>query len=333
MKRITYIEIARAVCIILVVVGHYIPEDSPAWYVTLHDAIYSFHMPLFMFVSGYVYRLSFRETIRYKEFVRKKFNRLMIPYFLVSLFVISIKLLTERDLHVENPVSLSSFYEIFYLPSAGAFLWFVYTLFFIFLIIPFFSTGKKLVFLFVASLILFILPVSFTRLFCMEYLRVNLVYFVLGCIMFQEIHARAAAEKISPVLLFMVFSVLFMIENLYPGSQSALISPFIHLGLAVSGIFLILYISRCLESKEGLFKRLFLGLSVYSYTIYLLHTTFEGLAKACLAGISVGLYWNNTFYFILQAIIVIASGLVIPVILHRAYHGIRAKIRFRTRLQ
>lgn len=54
MNRIIALDIAKAICIILVVMGHYVPDNSPAWYVLVHDVIYTFHMPLFMFVSGYV---------------------------------------------------------------------------------------------------------------------------------------------------------------------------------------------------------------------------------------------------------------------------------------
>lgn len=54
-ERILFLDVAKAVCIILVVVGHYVPDNSPGWYVAIHDVIYTFHMPLFMFASGYVY--------------------------------------------------------------------------------------------------------------------------------------------------------------------------------------------------------------------------------------------------------------------------------------
>ena len=55
MKRIVTLDIAKAICIILVVIGHYIPDNSPDWYVLMRTFIYSFHMPLFMFASGFIY--------------------------------------------------------------------------------------------------------------------------------------------------------------------------------------------------------------------------------------------------------------------------------------
>ena len=165
-KRLISIDIARAICIILVVIGHYIPDDSPDWYITMRNVIYSFHMPLFMFVSGYVHWAT-RKPVKYKDFVWKKFQRLMIPYFFTSIVVITIKLLTESGLSVENPVDFSAFYKMFYLPVAGFFLWFVFALFLIFLIIPFFNTRKHLFILLPLSLGLYFIPVSLPKIFCL----------------------------------------------------------------------------------------------------------------------------------------------------------------------
>lgn len=71
MNRIIALDIAKAICIILVVMGHYVPDNSPAWYVLVHDVIYTFHMPLFMFVSGYVY-IATKKRSTYGDFLLKK---------------------------------------------------------------------------------------------------------------------------------------------------------------------------------------------------------------------------------------------------------------------
>lgn len=49
MTRLVHFDIAKAIAIILVVIGHYYPENAPGWYLALHSWIYTFHMPLFMF--------------------------------------------------------------------------------------------------------------------------------------------------------------------------------------------------------------------------------------------------------------------------------------------
>lgn len=52
MNRIVFLDIAKAICIILVVVGHYMPDNSPMWYVMLNKVIYTFHMPLLCLLVG-----------------------------------------------------------------------------------------------------------------------------------------------------------------------------------------------------------------------------------------------------------------------------------------
>lgn len=43
----------------------------------------------------------------------------MIPYFSTSIIIISIKLLTQQRMLVENPVTYLSYFKMFYLPEAG----------------------------------------------------------------------------------------------------------------------------------------------------------------------------------------------------------------------
>ena len=100
-QRIVFIDIAKAVCIILVVVGHYVPDNSPGWYVAIHDVIYTFHMPLFMFASGYVYIATRRDT-GYGSFLMRKLRRLMVPYLSTSVIVITIKLLTQGGMGIKE---------------------------------------------------------------------------------------------------------------------------------------------------------------------------------------------------------------------------------------
>lgn len=90
MKRYLNFDVAKAICIILVVLGHYFPDSSPSWYVCFRDVIYSFHMPLFMFASVFVYIATKREDETYIKFVTKKFKRLMLPYFTTSFIVITL---------------------------------------------------------------------------------------------------------------------------------------------------------------------------------------------------------------------------------------------------
>ncbi len=92
--RIPELDIMKLVGIVLVVVGHVtriftpqglIPQaDDTGIMDILTKVIYSFHMPLFVFVSGMTFALIATRRGNYHNiisFMRKKTMRLMIPYF------------------------------------------------------------------------------------------------------------------------------------------------------------------------------------------------------------------------------------------------------------
>ena len=89
-KTINYITISKAIGIILVVCGHiggiYKAIGIPA-YTTRPSEIfplYSFHMPLFIFLSGYFYRHEYTDNI--KLLINKRCKSLVIPYYKWNLF-------------------------------------------------------------------------------------------------------------------------------------------------------------------------------------------------------------------------------------------------------
>lgn len=69
--RLEWIDFAKGIGIYLLVLGHMpsLPSLFTNW-------IYSFHMPLFFFLSGYV----FKESRSYKETIKKSFKNLIVPY-------------------------------------------------------------------------------------------------------------------------------------------------------------------------------------------------------------------------------------------------------------
>jgi fucose 4-O-acetylase-like acetyltransferase len=79
-KRIEYIDIARGIGILLVVLGH---NDFALVSPFAYKVIYSFHMPLFFFLSGYF----INPSVGFWEFIKKRFNSLLKPY-LFTIFMI-----------------------------------------------------------------------------------------------------------------------------------------------------------------------------------------------------------------------------------------------------
>lgn len=68
-----------------VVVGHVYDQSNWVYGIYekyLQDFIYIFHMPLFMFISGYLFNLTkISNNTSYKTVIKEKVVRLLIPYF------------------------------------------------------------------------------------------------------------------------------------------------------------------------------------------------------------------------------------------------------------
>lgn len=78
--RVEYIDALKGVAIFLVVLGHIVTNDED--FHRLFNFIYSFHMPLFMFLSGCTTALSYgRSTGTDGAYLRKRFVNIMAPYF------------------------------------------------------------------------------------------------------------------------------------------------------------------------------------------------------------------------------------------------------------
>jgi fucose 4-O-acetylase-like acetyltransferase len=98
-QRIHYIDAIKALTIYLVIVGHFIAIiPSGQWGRITRDVIYSFHMPLFMILSGYFSKSSFSRS--FKEFISNKSITLLLPVvtwtILISVYSLSVGNSTER---------------------------------------------------------------------------------------------------------------------------------------------------------------------------------------------------------------------------------------------
>lgn len=75
-NRLAFIDVARALGIIFMIIGHtaHIPN-------LLFIIIYSFHMPLFFFLSGLTFK---NNNASWQPFIHKKFKRFIVPYFFMA---------------------------------------------------------------------------------------------------------------------------------------------------------------------------------------------------------------------------------------------------------
>ena len=310
--RIVYIDIAKAICIILVVIGHYVPNNCPEWWMMIHDIIYSFHMPLFMFASGFVYIATYKEKQSYWDFLIKKIKRLMVPYFVVSFLVISIKLLTESHLYVENPKTIMSYIKMFYYPEAGYFLWFIWALWWMFVIVPLFKNRNNRLVLFVISILLAYIPINVTDIFCLAQFKRMLIYFMSGVIAYDWKEIFSHAKRVPTMGYLLFFASLFALRMFNEWGGALYI---VNTTTAFAGIAFIVSLSMYMNRKMPNIKWL-LTISSASYIIYLFHTTFQGFAKAIVFRTPYLNDMNNDVMFLSGAIIVVSCGVFIPILLN-----------------
>lgn len=83
MKRIVWIDILKGLAILLVIMGHVCQMRFPVSGKWLADIIYSFHMPLFLFLSGLFARKAIEaaDDRQIKAFVIRKARQLLVPFF------------------------------------------------------------------------------------------------------------------------------------------------------------------------------------------------------------------------------------------------------------
>lgn len=96
-ERISWIDIAKAIGIGFVVMGHLSnPED-------INTFIYAFHMPLFFFLSG----MTFRNDQQFSPYLQKKIRTIIIPYFLFAILTYIFWLLIGRHFGEDANIEVS----------------------------------------------------------------------------------------------------------------------------------------------------------------------------------------------------------------------------------
>ncbi len=89
MKRIDHIDILRGIGILYMLIGHI--GFGPEMDIYLH----AFHMPLFFFLSGYLF--SFPDDLNL--YVQKKVKSLLVPYFSFAFLYLALFVVVEEKIN------------------------------------------------------------------------------------------------------------------------------------------------------------------------------------------------------------------------------------------
>lgn len=287
-KRIKFIDISRAIGILLVVFGHcIIPNirESNQILNSIYKIIYLFHMPLFFFISGYIFENNINKYMDKKDFIKNKFRKLMIPYFVYSIFSYVVIYICCR-VKVLNTILIESGYEIKGIKESliqimtcngnvDKHLWFLFALFFVFLINIVFSKKNNKKELLFSALIIWILVQSIGNNdyipFIVEQILKGFLYFMIGR------NSNNMLDKAMKCKFLGVISIIIFIFLTYMINASLISSSFlrtiIYIAIANLGIYMVLLLSKSIEKNKKI-SIIFERLSKYSFQIYLFHQPF-----------------------------------------------------------
>lgn len=166
-------DLLKGLAIIFVIIGHSLSSYSPGIENSISSFVfylmYSFHMPLFFMISGFLFTKNISNSFKQKwNVVKNKFVRLFIPYLTYSVITMILKVMFSQ--YAMNDFALTDFYKIFISDNPNGGLWFLYVLFFVSIISALVLDEKK-----IKTYILFVL--SFGLIFLSNYMPES-IYFI-----------------------------------------------------------------------------------------------------------------------------------------------------------
>lgn len=148
MKRIKWIDVSKAIGIVLVVYAHALTKNTFVW-----NVIQQFHMPLFFVLSGYL----FVGCSINKQLFIKKMKSLWFPFVIVN--IISYIILSFSNINIIDVIKI-----VFMLKTSGVFgaTWFLGSLFYISVFVAMMykiinTFRQKLIVLIVVNIVLIII--------------------------------------------------------------------------------------------------------------------------------------------------------------------------------
>lgn len=242
-KRIDYIDKLRGIAMLLVLIGH---NDT-----IITSYIYSFHMPLFFFISGLLHN---NEDNDFSKMVKKKFKSLIIPYFILAiiLYIIWVPLIQFQGINISKMDMVRNFIGIFYSQGAttymwwGMQLWFLPCLFITSVIFYFLGRlNKKLILICMIfiSIIGFLLGkfLQFNFLWSFDIALVGVLFYGSGFLLKNQLNNYKL--KVRHIIYLCIIFIFFIIFNRLNGRVDMYSGNYNNILLFIVNSFLGIYIS------------------------------------------------------------------------------------------
>ncbi|MDE1905206.1 MAG: acyltransferase [Rhodospirillales bacterium] len=311
------IDMAKGLAILLVVFGHLVARQDPQgvyWYEPLRRAVYAFHMPFFLYLSGLVASFSFLAAGRrgFWQSATARARRLLVPFFGLGLLVLAGKLVASRFLFVDHvPASILTGLDGLFWHTANSpalSVWYLFVLFTLSLATLWVMGGQRnrLPWLLAASLLLCWLPVP-------PYVYADRIFtyapfFLMGTLAgFAEPRWNILMDRFWPLAIAALLAGLIGVALWGQGvEQKAVMLPLGALSMpALHGAMR--------RIQPGRAEEVLLFFGRHSFLIYLGNTICIGLAKGVMLRFT---NWDGA-HFLLFAPVLMAAGLLGPVALKR----------------
>lgn len=267
----------------------------------LFDVAYSFHMPLFIMISGYLfYKTRIVKGWKYLDMVKEKWLRLGIPYIVFITFAIILKYIMPGSVDRAVDISSAGLAMNYLQPFDGALqeMWFVAVIFLYFLIYPVYQyllRSKTTILLTLVIVVgMYFIPVSKITGFLAINRAVHFfVYFFIGMVI-----SRGKLEStVSSWPSILISSILYMVSyKLGIGLTTAMSGSLAFWGLAI-------IIDKKLSSN------IFHTFRNYTYQIFLI-----GIFAQIAVKVAYGRIHSEGMYMLFW-IICILMGIYIPVLI------------------
>lgn len=251
------ITILKGIAILLVILGHAITQTKRQGIIlsTVHQVIYSFHMPLFFFASGFL-SLRLLDARDWKSRISYGGNRtlrLLIPYFFMGILY-----MFAGAYYYKNPTMIGRDILISMVKGSNlnSELWFLYVLWLITLVSLVFIRRETLWFWTVASGIFSLISYKFSAYSGILHLFLYFAFYVILGMAFRTCYERVRQYLKRWILWVLTFVVLVTgnsIQILHPLSGFA--GSGVSLLTALAGILLFLAVSVGIADGKKSFSR------------------------------------------------------------------------------
>lgn len=310
-NRINWLLILQGWAMLWVVIGHSfvgIAGEGPEWENAIFHFAYSFHMPLFMLVSGWLFYLT-RLKINdlnwggynwsYGKIVKDKSLRLLLPGLVFSVLAFAVKIAFPGEMARQAGVSLREIVYGFLYPYDNPFreLWFIAALFWLFMLTPLWNLVLQrqwTMWGMVIALILLHFYHPETKFLAINRVGLHAIWFYLGILISKEdLVEKWFAKK--PWLTFIAGVVIYVIGK---NTDSF---------VTTTGGIVFSFALAILADKY--IPKLFFSFRDYTYQIFLMGIFAQMFVKI--------MYRHVSMPYVVAYFLCIVLGLYVPVLVSK----------------